>query len=133
MGAPDAKRITLDDILAYRRQIEAALAHGNGCYAFSDIVGLILAGRFQMWAKGESLVLTEVADYPQKRVAVAFLAAGRQDELAAMTPALEEWAKASGCTEAWITGRKGWAKSYLTKSGWSLNEKVTLSKSLRSE
>jgi hypothetical protein len=126
------RRVSLDDVLAVRPQIEAALAYGNGCYTFDDVAMLLLAGRFQMWRRGGSIVLTELQTFPRKRICVAFLAAGKQDELAALVPGIEQWAIGQGCTEGWLTGRKGWARSFLTKQdGWTWDEKITLYRPLK--
>lgn len=88
-------------------------------YTLDDVLAAIDAGRMTPWFGYRSIIVTELGDYPLGRVLHLFLAAGDKDELQAMAPQIEAWAKAQGCTRATLTGRKGWLRSWLTRRmGW---------------
>ena len=47
------------------------------------------------------------------------VAAGDLSVLERMYPAIEAWGKSKGCTKASCIGRRGWARTFLTKEqGW---------------
>ena len=129
-GEPVFRPPVLDDLLAVRPQIESALVYCGGTHEFADVVGLVLTGRMQMWMKDASVILTEVVNYPRKRICAVFLAAGNQEDLKAMVPGIERWAVAQGCSEGAIFGRKGWLRSFLQADGWEVDPRVTLTRRL---
>lgn len=56
-------------------------------------------------------MVTRVADYSRARVASIWLAGGDMTELVGlMLPEVEAWAKANGCSEIELAGRKGWQR-----------------------
>lgn len=112
------------DIRAYRGYIEAALTHGAGDFSFEDVVRCVEDGTFQFWPGAESVLLTELLDYPQRRVVNIVAAGGRLPEIEAMVPVLEAWARAHGCVEAVFAGRRGWERTFLAKQGWTKDETV---------
>ena len=130
LDAPVFRGPTVQDLLAVRPQIESALVYANGCYTFDDIVGMVLSGRVQFWWRGQSIILTEVVNHPRKRVLVPLLAAGNQEDLKVMAAGVEMWAVAQGCSEVWLTGRKGWLRSFLKDDGWEQDDKITLHRAL---
>ena len=91
---------------------------------------LVLSGRVQLWWRGQSIILTEVVNHPRKRVLVPLLAAGNQEDLKVMAAGVEMWAVAQGCSEVWLTGRKGWLRSFLKDDGWEQDDKITLHRAL---
>lgn len=109
----------------FEAQIEAALHYAGGTHTFSDIRDQVQAGRLQFWAGPQSVVITEIITYPRKKILNFFLAGGNMEELQAMYAGLIEWGRAEGCSGAVIAGRKGWARSFLTRNeGW--NETLTV-------
>lgn len=120
-----------NNIQHYRRQIEAALSYTGGTHTFDDIVAGVNEGRFQFWPGPDSVIVTEMAEYPQHRALHFFLAGGNLPELEAMTPAILDWGKEQGCTMATLAGRRGWDRTFLTRTGWSIRQElVVLEKSL---
>jgi hypothetical protein len=103
---------------SYRPQIEAALSKGGGTHSFDDVAAMIEDGRAQFWPGPRSVIITQIIDYPRKKVIHVFLAGGVMAEIQKMTPVIEEWAKAQGCSGATIIGRAGWQRSFLTHLGW---------------
>lgn len=112
-----------------RPHIEAALAYAGGTHTFEDVAAMIETGRLQFWPGVGSVIVTEIIEYPQRRTLHFFLAGGNLDELRAMLDPILEWGRALGCTAATLTGRKGWARSFLASEGWN-HELVCMSKEL---
>lgn len=107
------------DIDESRPYIQAALEYANGSHTFEDVKHLVATGGMQFWPGVTSAIVTELIDYPQYRVLNFFLAGGNADELARMYPAIEAWGKRNGADRAAMLGRRGWERSFLTKSeGW---------------
>lgn len=107
---------SLDD---YRTQIEAALAYGGGSYTFDDVKQEVAENKLQFWPGPNSVIVTTIVEYPREKVLSFFLAGGDLTELEAMVPQILEWGKMQGCTRASMIGRRGWEKTFLTKTGWN--------------
>jgi hypothetical protein len=91
---------------------------------------MVVRGEAHFWPGGGSCVVTEIIVQPGKRYLNFFLAAGRLEELEAMTPIILEWGKANGCTHALLTGRPGWERTFLTKTGWTKSNYVIMERGL---
>ena len=89
-----------------RPWIEAALAYNGGECAFEDVVAGIEAGKMQLWPAPKGCLVTEIVEFPQKKVISVFLGGGDLDQLADMHRDVIAWAKAQGCTGARIIGRR---------------------------
>jgi hypothetical protein len=97
--------------------------------SMEDLERLVLQGRLQFWPGKDCALITEVHTYPGgERVVQAKWAAGDLAELAALSPGVEAFGRAHGCTTALIEGRSGWVKQLkaLGYQPWS----VTLKKKL---
>ena len=114
----------------YRLQIEAALAYAAGSHTFDDVAAGVAAGTMQLWLGPNSVMVTELVDYPRYRALRFFLAGGRMPELEAMTPGVLDWGREQGCARAEFLGRRGWQRSFLTRSGWRDTQLVALEKQL---
>ena len=110
--------------------IERALEYGNGTHGFADIRDMVSSGDAHFWPGANSCIVTEFVNSPGKRFLNFFLAAGHLRELEAMTPIILEWGKANGATHAIMTGRPGWERSFLAKSGWEKQPYVIMEKAL---
>jgi hypothetical protein len=111
-----------------RDKVEAALREGGGTHSYDDVLAGIRSDRYQWWPGLKSFVVTEIMDYPQKRVCHVFLAGGELEEIRAIRTWIEQWAKQIGCTSATIYGRPGWERE-LKGEGWQRTA-VCLEKSL---
>lgn len=87
-------------------------------------------GRFQFWPGPNSVIITEIVASPRITALNFFLAGGNMAELKAMTPSIEQWARDRGCTSAYLTGRKGWEKTWLTRDGGYTPRLVVFEKAL---
>lgn len=107
------------DIQQCRTYIEAALEYADGSHSFEDICALVEAGGLQFWPGPNSVIITEIIEYPRYRVLVFFLAGGNLTELERMYPAVEAWGQAQGCDRAVFTGRKGWERTFMARKNWA--------------
>ena len=117
----------LDD---FKDLIERALEYSNGTHGFADIRGMVLRGEAHFWPGVNSCIVTEFISSPGKQFLNFFLAAGHLGELEAMTPLILEWGKMNGCTHALLTGRKGWERTFLSKTGWHKEDVIVMEKTL---
>jgi hypothetical protein len=109
-------------------KIEAALKVGGGTHTLADVEQGIQSGRYQWWPGLSSFIVTEILDFPQKRVCHVFLAGGELEEIRAIRTWVEQWAKSIRCKAATTYGRPGWERE-LAGEGWRRTA-VCLEKSL---
>ncbi len=118
------------DLVAFRPYIESALAYGDDTHTFADVQDMVAAGKAQFWPAPSSCMVTELVLDPRRKSLHFFLAAGKMSELEIMTPHILEWAKSEGCTHATLTGRRGWQRSFLSRTGWTTDPTVMMHKAL---
>jgi hypothetical protein len=117
------------DIEQYREVLNKALEL-SGTYSFDDVRRGVETGEFQLWAGNKSAVLTQIHDYPQKRVLYVFAAGGTMDEMKLLWPLVRDWATRQGCKSAFLVGRRGWARSFLRAAGWKPSALVMMETTL---
>jgi hypothetical protein len=106
---------TAADVLApYQTLIESALQYCGGTHIYEDIVQAVELEQMMFWRGENSCIVTEVADFPRKRVLHVFLAAGDLSELKEMEPSLQFFAKALECDAITLSGRSGWERSLVS-------------------
>lgn len=109
----------MSELERVRKHVEAALAYGGHDHTFEDIADLVDAGKAQAWFGPDSVVITEIVEAPRKTSLGFILAGGHLNELEAMFPRILEWGKTQGCTRATSVGRRGWERTFLTRTGWT--------------
>lgn len=103
----------------YRGAINDALRYAYDSHTFEDIRDMVASGRLQFWPGKDSVIITEILEYPRYKVLHFFLAGGGSlAELQRMTPLVEEWGRTQGCKKASLVGRKGWERTFITRDGW---------------
>lgn len=102
----------------YRALIERALAYSGGTHTFEDVAELIVSGKAQLWPAQRGVAVTEIVEYPRKRVLHVFLAAGDMDQLLDMIDAAADWGRSQGATAMTMSGRMGWLR-VLDKHGFT--------------
>lgn len=107
------------DLNGARPHIEAALSYSGGTHTFDDVVKGVSTGKFVFWPGVNSAIITEIIEYPRQRTLHFFLAGGNMAELEVMLPGILNWGREQGCTTASLTGREGWARSFLKREGWN--------------
>lgn len=107
---PDQRRI-YDKFEASRHHLQAALDRGHGEMALTDVLDRLLDGDLQLWSSPEYAAVTEVINYPQKRVVLVHLAGGSMEGVVGDEGDLVKFAQAVGATGIKIIGRRGWVKA----------------------
>lgn len=102
--------------------LEPAAAR-NGLYTKDSILGGLVRGEFQLWiAETDEMVmaaLTEIADYPGRRVASVVLLGGNGlDRALPFLDVIEAWARENGCHRFVNEGRGGLAKKLEKRGYW---------------
>ena len=90
-----------------RKYLEPAL---DGSYELEDVWDEIKSGRAAFWPFPNGAVVTQVCEYPRRRVLRVWLAGGNLDELRRSFGFLDELAEELGCQCIEIDGRKGWGR-----------------------
>lgn len=116
----------VNHLLRCKAWIEAALEHSGGTHEWQDIVDGIATGNMQLWPAERGCLVTEIVEYPRKRVLNVFLGGGDLDQLVEMHDAVQAWGEAQGCVGATIIGRAGWERVYRER-GWK-RQHVVLAK-----
>lgn len=102
-----------------RPWIIEALKHAPDTHRIEDIEYGIQTGQFVFWGGQKSACITEIVNYPRKRILNYFLIGGDLKELVEfMEPRISAWAKMQGCSDVTGIGRKGFERVF-AKSGFS--------------
>lgn len=116
MTSPDASAPSgLPDIRFYRAKLEKALRHGLESCTFDTLVAAVQSGGAQYWPCGSSVFVTQIAGGNTLHF---WAAAGKMDEIERALPLVLAWGQEHGCTRATLTGRPGWLRSFLSRTGW---------------
>lgn len=91
--------------------IEPALEYDD-CHDMQDIADAIAEGRMQLWPAPKGAMVTQVQDYPKKRVLHVWWAGGELKTILELIPHIEQFAKDIGCGKITCTGRKGWERVF---------------------
>lgn len=97
-----------------RPWIEAALkADKRPLWTLADVGADLERGEAHLWMGDRSCIVSNfpgVGAVPE-RVIHVWLAGGAMDEILTVTPWMEAQARAMGCTQVTIEGRKGWVRA----------------------
>jgi hypothetical protein len=91
--------------------LEPALEYDD-CHEMQDIADAIADGRMQLWSGTNGAMVTEVQDYPRKRVLHVWWAGGKLETILQLIPHIEQFAKDIGCGKITCTGRRGWERIF---------------------
>lgn len=95
----------------HRHHIVNALSRSEGAFSEEHVLTGVLKGEMDMWPSENSVLITQVTDYPNYKCVSFLIAGGILEELIEMQKQIIEIAKKAGCTKAVIIdARKGWAK-----------------------
>ena len=87
-----------------------ALEYGGGTHNLEDVAMALHKDNMLLWPTNESVLVTEVQQYPRCKHYHVFLGAGNMDELKEVMPFVIKRAKEEGCSKVTLTGRRGWEK-----------------------
>lgn len=115
------------DFEIHAARIEATLEKFGGLYNFADIVGMLEDGEMQMFAEGNSICVTKVADFPRKRMLDIVLVYGNIEEVLKLQNRVYEYAKeVEADLIGTMMGRTGWESQMLKGDGWRVAGTVYL-------
>lgn len=100
----------VDELYRCRPWIEAALERADGTHTLNDVIENIFKGSMQFWPAPKGCAITEIIQYPRKKVLHVFLAGGEMEQIVDMDGSAVQFARANGCSGMSIAGRKGWAR-----------------------
>ena len=100
----------LDEYERLMHHIEAALGYAGNSHTALDVLDAIKRGKAQFFPYENSVIVTEIVDYPQRTSCRIWLAGGDMDELMEAEKEVADWAKGHGCDSMEIIGRKGWER-----------------------
>jgi len=100
----------LDEYERLMHHVEAALEYAGNSHTALDVLDAIRSGKAQFFPYENSVIVTEIVDYPQKTSCRIWLAGGDMDELMEAEKEVAEWARGLGCSSMEIIGRKGWER-----------------------
>lgn len=112
-----------------QRRLMRALDVAGKTHGPEDVARAVSEGRMQAWTAGDSLVVTEVLEFPKAKALNVFLAVGNLDEVMSLQPAIEAFGREHGCKVMRMEGRKGWAR-VLPDYGWKADKKVIYERTL---
>lgn len=92
---------------------DKALALGGHTHTRQDIADGVKSGRFQYWGDDECCLVTEIVEYPRKRVLHLFIAAGNLERLLEhYLPTVKQFASDNGCSSLTSVSRKGFLRRF---------------------
>jgi len=106
------------DFARLEHHVANALEYAGGTHDVEDVFAGIAEGQFFMWAGEDSIIISEIVEYPKLRALHFFLAGGNLEELQQMEKTVIEWARAQGCKRATTAGRVGWSRTFLRDRGY---------------
>ena len=92
--------------------IQAALDHAGNLFTLDDVWEVVAHGKAQFWPGNECALVTEIKQFPRKRILNVWLAGGKLEELIVMSHYIREYAKRWQCDAMMIQGRPGWQKIF---------------------
>jgi len=112
-----------------QKRLARALKVGGDTHTPADVARAVQEGRMQAWLNGDTVVVTEIVQYPRGSSINIFLAVGNLDEVMALQPQIEAFGKAHGCDRMHMIGRPGW-KAVLPKFGWEQKPRAFFERTL---
>ena len=110
-------KVPQDDLHIVWNEVEPLIKKAlDDTYTARDILDGLVKNAFQLFIswedKVESAVITEVIQYPQKKVCRYFLAGGSNmnNWLEPIQQEIEKFAKYNQCNAIEVAGRKGWLR-----------------------
>lgn len=106
-------QISREDIA---KKVHETLYDFGDLYTFDDIMENIEKGLMQSFTVGETWIVTQVHEFPRRKVLEVAFVVGKIQEAVEALPQLEEFAKSIGATRISAFGRDGWWR--YSQMGW---------------
>jgi metal-responsive CopG/Arc/MetJ family transcriptional regulator len=105
--------------------LQRALDGMGNTHLLKDILAALEDGSMQSFAQGDTWVVTQVIEFPQKRVLEVFLVVGDGADLAALSDTITAFAQFQRCKLIRAYGRPGWLK-HAKPLGWCETSRIFL-------
>ena len=79
----------------------------GGTHTIEDVGNEVKAGRMQLWAKGDSAIVTQLLPFPRKLCIELFLIGGKKAEIQSLVDVILPHVRECGVKQARISGRPG--------------------------
>ncbi len=103
----------------FLRKLARLLDAMGGLYLPSDIIANVHAGKMQMHAEGDSIVITQIGVFPRARVLEVIGAVGSLEDLRILHDRIIAFADKENCSVIQAFGRKGWIADAQSR-GWKV-------------
>lgn len=104
-------------------QVRVALAEMGDTHSLDDIVDMINSGTMQSFVEGDTWVITQIIDFPRKRVLEVFLVVGDMSSALEIYNRVFAFAREEGCVLVRAFGRDGWQK-WAAPRGWRNGQRI---------
>lgn len=101
-----------------RERVEQMLRDSGDLYGFEDILDLIREGKMQSFALNDSWAVTQICEFPRKRVLDIVFVVGDLDDLEVLESDLIGFAREHGIPMGWANGRMGFMRKAFP--GWEM-------------
>jgi hypothetical protein len=98
------------------RKLQKWLRANDDCYTLEDVLNKIYNGTMQSHAFGDTWVVTQVHEFPQRKAVHIDLVVGNLHEFLDGLPELEMWVKSIGADLITGSGNPGWR--HFPMPGW---------------
>lgn len=109
--------------------LEDALEYSDGTFTIIDVADGVAMGHMQFWPGETAAAVTQVVEYPRKKVLHAFLLGGDLEGAVELERKFVLWGKQQRCLAITLTGRMGWTKSFLKDIGY-VGAHISMSKEI---
>lgn len=100
----------------YRLELDRMLEDSGGFYTFDDIMDHIRRGQMQSFAVGDTWVVTQINEFPRKRVVEVVFVVGQLSMLPVIESQVIQFAHEIGAVMLMAAGRRGFEHKHL--EGW---------------
>jgi hypothetical protein len=90
--------------------VERALENSGRTHTAAQVYRELRENRAELWMFGDSMAITSVIEWPNRRDLHIWLAAGNLDDMQRGLPFLDQMARDWGCGRITLNGRKGWER-----------------------
>lgn len=102
------------------KMLNRALAAGGNLHTLEDIEAALQSGDMQSHSEGDTWVITEIADFPQRRLVNVLYVIGNLEGAFATEEVVEKWARKIGADAITALGRTGWERHQRQAPGWKI-------------
>jgi hypothetical protein len=103
----------------FEKKLNRVLDRMGGLYLTSDIIRLVHEGRMQMFSQGDSIAITQIANFPRGKALEIVAVVGDIDDLRALHDRLLIFAAEIGASVIQAFGRKGFMPD-AQRRGWRI-------------